>query len=137
MNKVKESINEESTTGAAIAGDELESLKDQAHEFEPVNEGEPVNEELEMKTAQAIELVLSIGFKGIAPNWEIKPEECSALAESYGAALDFYFPDLGGGLPPWMIPVATTAAIIGPRMNTPRIKEEKTVNGGDDASTES
>jgi hypothetical protein len=137
MNNVKETINEENTGGAAIAAEELEGLKLQAGEFEPVNEDEPESAGPVISTAKQLEPLIGLSFKVLAPNWNVQPEEVEVLAESYGDAIDFYFPEMNGGLPPWATPLIVTAAIIGPRVSIPRIKEEKTVNGGDDASTES
>jgi hypothetical protein len=134
---VKESINEENSSGAALASDELESLKLQADEFEPVNEEEVENEGPVISTAKQLEPLIGLSFKVLAPNWNVQPEEVEVLAESYGEAIDYYWPEMNGGLPPWATPLIVTAAIVGPRISIPRIKEEKTVNGGDDASTES
>lgn len=117
-------VNE--SEGAAIAPDEFDSIIDDSVN-ESTIEGETVSPSF--TTAQQLEPVLGMAFKVLAPNWKVQAEEVQVLAESYGECLDYYYPDMGEALPPWLTPLVVTAAIVGPRMNTPRKIEEKDVKG--------
>lgn len=64
--------------------------------------------------------IVSMAFDALAPAWAVTEPEKRSIAESYGALIDKYMPD---GLDKYGIEFAallTTAAVIGPRMHTPR-----------------
>lgn len=115
----------------ALDVNELEGVISEAAavEAEAVTDEQPESES-QIPTAKALEPLIGVSFKVLAPNWNVQPVEVEALAESYGEAIDYYYPDLNEGLPPWLTPLVVTAAIIGPRLNTPRVKpDEREIEG--------
>lgn len=82
-----------------------------------------------ISTADQLKPLLGMTFSILAPNWQVQSAEVDALADSYGECLDYYYPELKDGLPPWVTPLLVTAAIIGPRLSVPRVREEKPVQG--------
>lgn len=118
---------------SAIDVNELEAIEREAADAEAVTvdrDGpEPQSAASGISTAEQLKPLLAITCNVLAPNWKIQPEEVNALAESYGECIDYYYPELQDGLPPWLTPLLVTAAIIGPRLNMPRRVEEKEVEG--------
>lgn len=113
----------------AIDSNELDAVINEANENEVSSSGESVtNSEPQFSTGEQLQPVLGMAFKVLAPNWNVQAEEVEVLAQSYGECIDYYYPDIQEGLPPWLTPLIVTAAIIGPRVNMPR-KDEKEVSG--------
>lgn len=113
----------------AIDVNELDSVISEAAEAEAIEVKPDVETEPGISTAKQLEPLLGMTFKMLAPNWRVQPEEVEVLAESYGSCIDYYYPEIQEGLPPWLTPLIVTAAIVGPRLNIPRNVEEKPVNG--------
>lgn len=110
-------MNEQNSEFEALAA-EAAGMVEAQHQPQPEPPGPPAP-----PTAEIILPVLSMVCDLAAPNWRIGEAEKRALAEAYGALLDKYFPD---GFMAWGVElnaVIVTAAIIAPRMRTPRISE--------------
>ena len=120
---------------AELAADDL-TQTEQSHfdEFNEIeNELEPQAESQGYEVAAAATItgaelilpVVSLACGVLAPNWDIQPEEQAALAESYGALIDKYFPDVSSSGGVELSALLITAAIITPRLSTPRKLEPK------------
>ncbi|WP_416306204.1 hypothetical protein [Neptunicella sp. SCSIO 80796] len=85
-------------------------------------EGEPV----EFATADLLSPLLSSGFALLCPKWEVEQEESDALAQSWGAVVDTFFPSVNVDPRVAVVvgAVASTAMVIGPRMGKPRTEKE-------------
>ncbi|NKF52785.1 hypothetical protein G3R49_19700 [Shewanella sp. WXL01] len=70
--------------------------------------------------AEIIAPVVQLGCALLAPNWDIQPEEQQALADSYGALIDKYFPDGAGSFGVELNALLITGAIVTPRLGKPR-----------------
>ena len=84
----------------------------------PPGEGEPPTPPApELSTAEILRPLARLLFDVLAPKWQVGDEESAALAESYAAVLDKYFP--GGFAGRWAAEfnaLILTVAIIGPRL---------------------
>ncbi|MCS6128887.1 hypothetical protein G3485_17355 [Shewanella baltica] len=84
--------------------------------------------------AELIAPIIGLACMAFAPNWNIAPEEQQALAESYGALIDKYFPEGAGAFGVELNALIITGAILAPRFKTPRHAEKEVKN--DDQTTE-
>lgn len=104
-------------------------------------EGYQPTQAAEMSGAELLAPLVSLAFGLLAPNWNVAAEEQQAIAESYGALVDKYYPEGAGTFGVELNALILTAAIVGPRLGTPR-KLEKTIidtkkeAANDDASSE-
>jgi hypothetical protein len=90
------------------------------------------NDESTPETSEIIHPLLVVGFSILAPNWQVQDEEVQQLSVAYSGLIDKYFPeglgDHGLEINAFMI----TAAIVLPRMRTPRkLEEQEMGNNGD------
>ena len=76
------------------------------------------------ETAKELEMVMSPLFAVLCPAWRVTPEEVKALAETYGAAMDKYFPS-GVSMGVELNALLATAMILGPRFGKPRRFEKE------------
>jgi len=110
---------------AAINQEELQSLEaevlgDIKTDAAAVGEGPAVAVDEEMRGL--IGGVLGMGFAVLAPNWQIRPEEVEQLTDVYSALLSKYCPDGLGNYGVEISALMLTAAVIGPRLGTPRLE---------------
>lgn len=118
-----------------LAGDDL-TQTEQSHfdEFAQINaelepeaqaQGYEQAEAANISGAELIAPVVSLALGVLAPNWNVGPEEQAALSDSYGALIDKYFPEGAGAFGVELSALMITAAILTPRLGTPRKVEEK------------
>lgn len=80
-------------------------------------------QEMQIPSGQLVEMAISPLFGMLAPNWEVQPDEISALGEAYGALLDKYFPDgVATRYSVEFTALLCTATVFGSRIGTPRKK---------------
>lgn len=106
---------------------DLARLQDMANEGEGASEQPPQN----IPTAQIVAPLVDMLFSLFAPSWDVSKGEKETLSDAYAAVIDKYFPG-GVALGPELGAVLVTAAIIMPRMNTPRKPEPKPEPGPGD-----
>lgn len=58
-------------------------------------------------------------FDTLAPNWKVQAGEVKMLAAGWAGVLDHYFPGGVGAWGPWAGALASTIAVIGPRISIP------------------
>lgn len=85
-------------------------------------EGQP----LEVQTADILRPLMSSAFALLCPKWDVQQEESDALAESWGAVVDTFFPSVNVDPRVAVVvgAVATTAMVVSPRLGTPRTEKE-------------
>ncbi len=94
-------------------------------------EPEPVQER-DASIAGALQMIFGAGFTILAPNWQVSSEECVALSEAWCDCIEHYFPDAGKYMGPGVTAAALTAAVVMPRLNTPRkLEPEKQTESPD------
>jgi len=76
----------------------------------------------DLPTRDAVALFLGPLFQLLAPAWAIQPAEVDALADAYAPVIDKYFP---GGMGVEGGALLVTAAVLAPRLGTPRKLPEK------------
>lgn len=81
-------------------------------------QGQP--EIIEPDTKDVLAPVLQMGFAVLAPNWQVSQPEIDQLAEVYSGLLDKYLPNGIGSYGLEVSAVMVTAAVVLPRLNTPR-----------------
>lgn len=87
--------------------------------------------------AEILAPVVGLACNILAPSWDIQPEEQQALAESYGALVDKYFPEGAGAFGVELNALIITGAIFGPRIGKPRKPEKpKTVDHKQEAAND-
>jgi len=87
----------------------------------------PVNDdkqEPEVPTSELIAPIVAMCAGVLVPNWNLKNEEIQGLSESYGLVIDKYFPAAASSLGVELNALLMTAAIVLPRLGTPRKKPE-------------
>jgi hypothetical protein len=94
-------------------------------------------QEMQIPSAQLVEMAISPLFNMLAPNWNVQDEEVSALGEAYGALLDKYFPDgVATRYSVEFTALLCTATVFGSRIGVPRKKPKpKKQEGSDDAES--
>lgn len=70
--------------------------------------------------AEVLQPVLFLGFKVIAPAWNVSAEEAETLSGAYAPLLAKYFPEGPDKWGPEIGAALVTAAILGPRLALPR-----------------
>ena len=124
--------------------DEFRAVEQMASQIEgdslpAQGEGYQPTEAATIGGAELIAPVVQLACAVLAPNWNIQGEEQQALAQSYGAVLDKYFPEGAGQFGPELSALLITAAILTPRIGTPRKpepEEPKKAKGEKDAKAE-
>ncbi|WP_025822955.1 hypothetical protein [Shewanella marina] len=119
--------------------DEFAQIEQQANELEPSqipNLAENTPAEPTVSGAELIAPVIGLACSVLAPNWQIKPEEQQALAESYGAIADKYFPNGVSAFGVELNALLITAAILTPRLGQPRHEPKEQDNQEDESHAE-
>lgn len=119
---------------AAMAA-ELEGIP-QGQNHQTSDPGYQPVEAAHITSAEILAPVVGLACDLLAPSWNIGPEEKQALAESYGALVDKYFPEGIGAVGVELNAFIITGAILAPRLGTPRKPETKDKakdEGGEDA----
>lgn len=80
----------------------------------------------EPDTSEIIAPLLQMGFGVLAPNWQVSEPEIEQLSIAYGGLIDKYFPSGVGQYSVEISAVMITAAVVLPRMKTPRKEPELT-----------
>lgn len=80
-----------------------------------------------LSLADVLQPAIQTTFDLLKPGWRIKENESRALADSYAAVIDVFFPDMNVDPRFAAIGMAglTTFAVIGPRVKADREAEEK------------
>ena len=101
---------------------ELAKIERDNPEAEPEGEpGELVEAEAEgPETAELLAALFNPLFAVLAPNWEVQPAECEALAGAYATVIDKWFPDAASNTGPELAAALVTVAVIQPRIGKPR-----------------
>lgn len=104
---------------------ELDALEGEyiAADAEAPGQAQPEAEAQGVEQKQMLAALLHLTLSAVAPAWEVQEGECAALAESYDAVIQKYWP---GGLKigPEFTAVAVTLAVFGPRWKKPRRKDD-------------
>ncbi|TVL36224.1 hypothetical protein [Shewanella xiamenensis] len=98
------------------------------------NQGYQPTQAAHVSGSELIAPIVGLTCAIFAPNWNISPEEQQALADSYGALIDKYFPEGAGAFGVELNALIITGAILAPRFKTPRHAEKEVKN--DDQTTE-
>lgn len=110
---------------AEIAALEREVEKDLAiHELDENREVEQAAESGKDEWKSIFVQLLGPGFAVLAPNWGVQGQEVEALADAYAPLMAKYFPD-ASQVGPEVGAILVTAAVIAPRLSTPRKVEDK------------
>ena len=72
----------------------------------------------QVPTKELVAPLVSLVCMAVVPAWEISQDEQGALADSYAAVIDKYFPE-GISMGPELGALLVTAAIIAPRLGRP------------------
>jgi len=78
----------------------------------------------EVPTSELIAPIVAMCAGVLVPNWNLQNEEIQGLSESYGLVIDKYFPSAATSLGVELNALLMTAAIVLPRMGTPRKKSD-------------
>jgi len=92
----------------------------------PLTGGKPVNEEMEISSAELMADVVQVTADVFAPNWDLQREESAQLGSVYGALLDKYMPD--SGLDKYGLELSAlmvTAMVLKSRAGIPLKKEKE------------
>jgi len=113
--KPAEIKNDEPLTGEYL------QMANEAESETPVNDDKP---EPEVPTSELIAPIVAMCAGVLVPNWNLQKEEIQGLSESYGLVIDKYFPSAASSLGVELNALLMTAAIVLPRLGTPRKKPE-------------
>lgn len=108
----------------AIA-DQLASKLDDSDPLAPP--GEQAAEPVTVSLADILKPAIQTTFDLAVPHWKIKDHESQALADSYGAVFELFWPNLDVDPRYAALGMAalTTFAVIGPRLKADKEAEEK------------
>ena len=115
--QAKDAVDPIPEEAAAILG-EVETDDPTATAAEGEQQGAP-----QVPTKELVTPLVSLVCMAVVPAWEISQDEQSALADSYAAVIDKYFPG-GISMGPEMGAALVTAAIIAPRLGRPMKAED-------------
>ena len=152
MEKVEEIgaelVNESALQGDELTGteqghfDEFATVEQMAADIEGVQLGAPSTDagyqpaEATVSGAELVLPIVTLACAVLAPSWNVGAQEQAALADSYGAVIDKYFPDGAGQFGVELSALLVTAAIVTPRLGTPRKPEPKEEKSKDAKATD-
>lgn len=122
MEEIESSLADDLNRAAYLAQD-LDS-EYQSQSLTPGQDSEP---EPEMRLADVMQPAIQTSFDIFKPHWNIKEHESTALAESYAAVIEVFFPDtqIDPRLAVAGMALMTTFAVIQPRIKADIEAEEK------------
>lgn len=84
---------------------------------------EPLPREPDQEVLQALNAVFGMAAGGLAPNWNIQPEEIEIVSQAAEVVLDKYMPGVKNSIGCEFALVLAVGGIVLPRLSMPRFEE--------------
>lgn len=122
MDEIESSFDDDLNRAAFLAQD-----LDNEYQSQSLPMGAEPEPEPEMRLAEILQPAIQTSFDIFKPHWAIKEHESTALADSYAAVIEVFFPDtqIDPRLAVAGMALMTTFAVIQPRIKADIEAEEK------------